>query len=188
MHRTLVCFVACLYARDESPKSFQDSRQRRPPPACQTSRTLCVDPHRGKHSAEQSDPSGGPHAVGRPRIAPHSFTHHDDAHTSSRARRGGGRVVGGLVLAGRAQKSSVGTVWRLPVQRHLQRRALCAAEARSASPRCTAVPSGASWSAPSALRGASEGGTGGPATRPIEADVPPIRPGHGDARGARGGL
>ena len=40
----------------------------------------------------------------------------------------------------------------------------------------------------SALRAASEDGTGEPATIVIEADVIPTSPGHGDACGALGGL
>ena len=39
----------------------------------------------------------------------------------------------------------------------------------------------------SALKATSEVGTGGPATRVIEADVLPTSPGHGDACGALGG-
>ena len=42
-------------------------------------------------------------------------------------------------------------------------------------------------SAWSALRAASEDETGGPLTKVIEADVPPTRPGRGNARRARGG-
>ena len=40
----------------------------------------------------------------------------------------------------------------------------------------------------SALRAASEDKTGEQLTRPIEADVLPTYPGHGDARGAHGRL
>ena len=43
-------------------------------------------------------------------------------------------------------------------------------------------------SAWSALRAASEDGTGGPLTKVIEYDVPSTHPGRGNARGARGGL
>ena len=56
------------------------------------------------------------------------------------------------------------------------------------SRRCTAVPIGAEGAARSALKATSEVGTGGPATRIIEADVLPTSPGHGDASGALGGL
>ena len=58
------------------------------------------------------------------------------------------------------------------------------------SPRCAAVPTDgdASLSARSALKATSEVGTGGPATRVIEADVLPTSPGHGDACGGLGGL
>ena len=64
---------------------------------------------------------------------------------------------------------------------------------RSGSVACvTAVHRGAYWrregAARSALKATSEVGTGGPATRIIEADVLPTSPGHGDASGALGGL
>ena len=66
--------------------------------------------------------------------------------------------------------------------------AVSEAVARSMSPRCAAVPTDASMSARSALKATSDVGTGGPATRVIEADVLPTSPGHGDACGALGGL
>ena len=47
---------------------------------------------------------------------------------------------------------------------------------------------GAEGAARSALKATSEVGTGGLATRIIEADVLPTSPGHGDASGALGGL
>ena len=56
------------------------------------------------------------------------------------------------------------------------------------SPANTAVPIGAEGAARSALKATSEVGTGGPATRIIEADVLPTSPGHGAASGALGGL
>ena len=62
------------------------------------------------------------------------------------------------------------------------------AVARSVSPRCAAVPTDASRSTRSALKASSEVGTGGPATRAIEADVLPTSPGHWDACGALGEL
>ena len=55
-------------------------------------------------------------------------------------------------------------------------------------PRCAHGTHGCLRSAWSALRAASEDGTGGPLTKVIECDVPPTRPGRGDARRARGGL
>ena len=75
--------------------------------------------------------------------------------------------------------------WRVQIQD------VRAAVAHSVSPRCAAVPTeltDASMSARSALKATSEVGTGGPATRVIEADVLPTSPGHGDACGALGGL
>ena len=65
---------------------------------------------------------------------------------------------------------------------------VCEAAASPVSRRCTAVPIGAEGAARSALKATSEVGTGGPATRIIEADVLPTSPGHGDASGALGGL
>ena len=50
---------------------------------------------------------------------------------------------------------------------------------------CPRVPLRSAWSA---LRAASEDGTGGPLTKVIEYDAPSTHPGRGNARGARGGL
>ena len=88
----------------------------------------------------------------------------------------------------RAQKPSAGTAGRLPVQCHVHNQPVCEAAASPVSPRCTAVPIGAEGAARSALKATSEVGTGGPATRIIEADVLLTSPGHGDACGALGGL
>ena len=70
----------------------------------------------------------------------------------------------------------------------MQNQAVCEAVARSVSSRCAAVPTDASRSVRSALKATSEVGTGGPATRVIEADVIPTSPDHGDACGALGEL
>ena len=97
-----------------------------------------------------------------------------------------GRAAGGHVLADRAQKPSAGTAGRLPVQCHVHNPPVCEAAASPVSRRCTAVPIGAEGAARSALKATSEVGTGGPATRIIEADVLPTSPGRGDACGALG--
>ena len=70
-----------------------------------------------------------------------------------------------------------------PIARSGARSAEVASEmaASLVSRRCTAVPIGAEGAARSALKATSEAGTGGPATRVIEADVLPTSPGHGDA-------
>ena len=75
-----------------------------------------------------------------------------------------GRAADGHVLADRAQNSSAGTAGRLPVQWHVHNRPVCEAAASPVSRRCTAVPIGAEGAARSALKAASEVGTGGPAT------------------------
>ena len=170
------------------PQVYALMSQQPSPPACQTLLTPRVEPHSAKHSAEQPSPCGDPHELARSRFARHAFTHHAGVESLDRHPCFDGQAVNGRVLAGRAQKSSIGIADRPPVQWHMQNQAVRAAKARSVSPRCAAAPTGASESAPSAPRATSEGGTGGPATRPIEADVLPTRPGHGDACGARGKL
>ena len=84
--------------------------------------------------------------------------------------------------------SDGGYVIRQQVQWHLQNQAVCGAAAPLVPPRCTHGAHGCPRSAWSALRAASEDGTGGLLTKVIEYDVPPTRPGRGNARGARGGL
>ena len=88
----------------------------------------------------------------------------------------------------RNHRASVGIADRWHATWRVQIQAVRAAVARSVSPRCAAVPTDASLSARSALKPTSEVGTGGPATRLIEADVPSTSPGHGDACGALGEL
>ena len=83
---------------------------------------------------------------------------------------------------------SVRTADRWLATWRVQNQAVREAVARSVSPRCAAVPKDASRSVWSALKSTSEVGTGGPATRVIEADVIPTSPGHGDACGALGEL
>ena len=143
-----------------------------------------------KHSAEQpsSSTSGDPHELTRSTFAPHSFTSHAHEMRHILPLRVPGRAAGGHVLADRAQKPSAGTAGRLPVQCHVHNPPVCEAAASPVSRRCTAVPIGAEGAARSALKATSEVGTGGPATRIIEADVLPTSPGHGDASGALGGL
>ena len=126
----------------------------------------------------------------RSRFARNSFTH---GHAAGwRVARPhlcfDGQAVNGYVLAARAQEPSVGTADRWPATWRVQIQAVREAVARSVSPRCAAVPTDASGSVRSALKATSEVGTGGPATRVIEADVPPTSPGHADACGALGEL
>ena len=121
--------------------------------------------------------------------APLTLSH--GAESIWKARRVDGQAANGQVLAARAQNSSVRTTDRQQVQWHLQNQAVCGAAAPLVPPRCMhgAQPAhGCPRSAWSALRAASEDGTGGPLTKAIEYDVPSTRPGRGDARGARGGL
>ena len=153
-----------------------------------TSLALRVEPHAAKHSAEQHSTSGDPQELTRSTFAPHSFTSHAHELTHILPLRVPGRAAGGHVLADRAQKPSAGTAGRLPVQCHVHNPPVCEAAASPVSRRCTAVPIGAEGAARSALKATSEVGTGGPATRIIEADVLPTSPGHGDASGALGGL
>ena len=119
---------------------------------------------------------------------PPSFTHLGGAESTRELSLTDGQAANARVLAARAQNSSAGTAGRLPVQWHVEIQAVRAAVGPLVSPRCTRGAKRclrSTWRAP---RGASEAGTGGPPTRPIEADVRPTRPGRGDARGARGGL
>ena len=154
----------------------------------QSSRTLRVVPHAAKHSAEQSSTSGGPHKLVRSRFARHSFTHAAGCRVARQHLCFDGQAVNGRDLAARAQEPSVSiagpwlATWRVQIQ------AVRAAVARSVSPRCAAVPTDASRSVWSALKATSKVGTGEPATKVIEPDVPPTSPGHGDACGAHGGL
>ena len=97
-------------------------------------------------------------------------------------------AINGQVLAARAQKPSVGIADRWRATWRVQIQVVRGAVARSVSPRCAAVPTDASRSVWSALKATSDVGTGGPATRVIEADVPPTSPGHADACGALGEL
>ena len=149
---------------------------------------LCVVPHEAEHWTVLSGHLAGPHAVVRPIFAPPSFTHLGGAESTRELSLTDGQAANARVLAARAQNSSAGTAGRLPVQWHVEIQAVRAAVGPLVSPRCTRGAKRclrSTWRAP---RGASEAGTGGPPTRPIEADVRPTRPGRGDARGARGGL
>ena len=130
----------------------------------------------------------GPHAVVRPIFAPPSFTHLVGAESTRELSLTDGQAASARVLAARAQNSSAGTAGRLPVQCHVHNQPVCEAAASPVSRRCTAVPIGAEGAARSALKATSEVGTGGPATRVIEADVLPTSPGHGDACEVLGGL
>ena len=170
------------------PKVFALKSQRPPPPTCQTPLTLRVVPHAANHSAEQPSTPGDPHKLVRSRFARHSFTHAAGCRVARQHLCFDGQAVNGRVLAARAQEPSVGIADRWLATWRVQIQAVRAAVARSVSPRCAAVPTDASMSARSALKATSEVGTGGPATRVIEADVLPTSPGHGDACGALGGL
>ena len=123
----------------------------------------------------------------RTRLARHSFTHAAGCRVARQHLCFDGQAVNGRVLAASAQEPSVGIADRWLATWRVQIQAVRAAVARSVSPRCTAVPTDASLSVRSALKATSEVGTGGPATRVIEADVLPTSPGHGDACGALGG-
>ena len=123
----------------------------------------------------------GPHAVVRPIFAPPSFTHLGGAESTRELSLTDGQAANARVLAARAQNSSAGTAGRLPVQWHVEIQAVRAAVGPLVSPLCTrAGAKRCLRSARRAPRGASEAGTGGPPTRPIEADVRPTRPGRGD--------
>ena len=159
-----------------------------PPPTCQTSLTLRVVPHAANHSAEQPSTPGDPHKLVRSSFARHSFTPAKGCRVARQHLSFDGQAVNGRDLAARAQKPSVGTADRWLATWRVQNQAVREAVARSVSPRCAAVPTDASRSVWSALKATSDVGTGGPATRFIEADVPPTSPGHEDACGALGGL
>ena len=188
MCRSSVRSVARSNSRTEVPVTFQPSsffpaRRRLEEPL-----PLCVVPHEAEHWTVLSGHLAGPHAVVRPIFAPPSFTHLVGAESTWELSLTDGQAANARVLAARAQNSSAGTAGRLPVQWHVEIQAVRAAVGPLVSPRCTRGAKRclrSTWRAP---RGASEAGTGGPPTRPIEADVPPTRPGRGDAWGARGGL
>ena len=187
MCRSSVRSVARSNSRTEVPVTFQPSsffpaRRRLEEPL-----PLCVVPHEAEHWTVLSGHLAGPHAVVRPIFAPPSFTHLGGAESTRELSLTDGQAANARVLAARAQNSSAGTAGRLPVQWHVEIQAVRAAVGPLVSPRCTRGAKRclrSTWRAP---RGASEAGTGGPPTRPIEADVRPTRPGRGDAWGARGG-
>ena len=109
-------------------------------------------------------------------FAPPCSTHLVGAESILKARRVDGQAANGQVLAARAQNSSVGTADRQQVQWHLQSQAVCGAAAPLVPPRCAHGAHGCLRSAWSALRAASEDGTGGPLTKVIEADGDVHRP------------
>ena len=185
-----VAFALLLIIQEKTlPQAFRYIKsQRPPPPTCQTPLTLRVVPHAANHSAEQPSTPGDPHKLVRSSFARHSFTHAKGCRVARQHLCFDGQAVNGYVLAARAQEPSVGTADRWPATWRVQIQAVRAAVARSMSPRCAAVPTDASRSVWSALKSSSDVGTGGPATRGIEADAPPTRPGHWDACGALGEL
>ena len=166
-------FKALSSSRDKSDASFPQKSQRPPPPTCQTPLSLRVVPHAANHSAEQPSTPGDPHKLVCSRFAQHSFTHAAGCRVARQHLCFDGQAVNGRVLAARAQEPSVGIADRWLATWRMQNQAVRAAVARSVSPRwrCAAVPTDASMSARSALKATSEVGTGGLATRVIEADV-----------------
>ena len=188
MRVTLVCVVAPSHGPQNSTKVFQPSAFLPAPLRSKESLPLCVVPHEAEHWTVLSGHPAGPHVVVRPIFAPPSFTHLVGAESTRELSLTDGQAANARVLAARAQNSSAGTAGRLPVQWHGQIQAVRAAVGPLVSPRCTHGAKRCLRRARRAPRGASEAGTGGPPTRPIEADVLPTRPGRGDAWRARGGL
>ena len=154
-------------------------------------RSLCASARMKRSTGPRSLVISSAHTSSSARaiFAPPCSTHLVGAESIWKARRVDGQAANGQVLAARAQNSSVGTADRQQVQWHLQNQAVCGAAAPLVPPRWAHGAHGCPRSAWSALRAAcaSEDGTGGPLTKVIEYDVPPTRPGRGDARRARGG-
>ena len=164
-------------------KSHSGHRRQRARP-----RSLCAS-NRTLQTTQPSSPAHpATHTLVRSTFARHSFTHAAGCRVARQHLCFEWHAVNGRVLAARAQEPSVGIADRWLATLRVQIQAVRAAVARSVSPRCAAVPTDASRSTRSALKASSEVGTGGPATRAIEADVLPTSPGHGDACGALGEL